>query len=136
GREGDRRLDELLPGRASLALAPLDERGVEELLEAQLEAAPPRGLAAFIARRTEGNPFFVQELLRSLEDSGALVVESGRPRMSAGWDARALPQTVEEVLAGRMEMLSREAAATLQTASVIGRRVPEPLLRAVGGGAG
>ena len=53
--------------------------------------------------------------------------------MRAGWDARDLPPTIEEVLSGRMDSLSRAAASTLQAASVIGRRSPEALLAAVGG---
>ncbi len=133
--EGEARLEDALPERARIELAPLDERGVEELLESQLGAPPPHGLAAFIGGRTGGNPFFVQELARSLQESGALVREQGRWEMRPGWDARSLPPTIEALLAGRMDALSRAAATTLQTASVIGRRVPEPLLRAVGGDA-
>ena len=127
---------ELAPTRTRIVLTPLDERGVEELLAAELGAAPPPGLAAFIGARTTGNPFFVQELVRALQESGTLAEADGRWHIRAGWDARELPPTIEEVLSGRMDSLSRGAASTLQAASVIGRRAPRALVAAVGGDLG
>jgi adenylate cyclase len=130
--EAEAVLVELAPERRRIVLTPLDEHGVEKLIGAQLGARPPRGLATFIGARAAGNPFFVQELLRALQESGALARVESAWQMRAGWDARELPPTIEEVLAGRMDALSRLAAATLQAAAVIGRRVPRALLGAVG----
>jgi tetratricopeptide (TPR) repeat protein len=124
-------LDELTRDGLTMPLEPLSEAGIQELIAATLGGAPPAGLAAFVARRTAGNPLFVQELLRSLLDGGAIEHEDGRWQMRPGWDARTLPATVEEVLSARIDMLARPAAALLQTAAVIGRRVPLPLLEAV-----
>jgi predicted ATPase len=130
--EADADLANAFPGRLAIRLTPLDERGIGELLEAILDSPPPQGLASFLGRRSAGNPFFVQELVRALEQSGTLTrVDDGRWRLSPGWDARELPLTVEEVLGGRMDFLPVATASALQTASVIGRRVPLPLLRAV-----
>ncbi len=112
----------------AIALQPFDEAGIQALIEAALGSVPPPELASFIARRTGGNPLFVQELLRSLLDGGAIEREDGRWRMRSGWDARAIPATVEEVLSARIDMLPRGTTALLQTAAVIGRRVPLPLL--------
>lgn len=131
--EAEPLLTEMLGDRVRLVLAPLDEAQVEELLRTHLGARPPHRLAEFITRRTAGNPFFVQELVRALEDSHAFVREGETVLMRSGWDARELPPTVEEVLSARMEALSKPAAAALQTAAVIGRRVPERLLAAVSG---
>jgi adenylate cyclase len=130
--EAETVLAELAPQRTRIVLTPLDEAGVAELIGAQLGEPPPPELAAFIGGRTAGNPFFVQELVRALQESGALAREDERWRMRAGWDARDLPPTIEEVLSGRMDGLSRAAASTLQAASVIGRRSPESLLGAIG----
>jgi len=134
--EAEEMLDQLAPERTRLVLTPLDEHRVDELIAATLGSPAPRGLAAFVGRRAGGNPFFVQELVRALQESRGLVHEGGRWRMRPGWDARELPPTIEEVLSARMDALSRTAAATLQTASVIGRRAPVELLAAAGGDPG
>jgi adenylate cyclase len=119
-------------GAIAIRLTPLDESGVGELLEAILLSPPPKELASFLGRRSAGNPFFVQELVRALEQSGTLArADDGRWSLSPGWDARDLPLTVEEVLGSRMDLLPVATASVLQTASVIGRRVPLPLLGAV-----
>jgi class 3 adenylate cyclase/tetratricopeptide (TPR) repeat protein len=117
------------PHRA-IELGPLDGPGVKELATRILGGAPPDELVAFVSQRTNGNPFFAQELLRTVRDSGALVPARGRLTIRRGWDERQLPPTIEGVLAARIDLLSREAAAVLQTASVIGRRVRVPLLEA------
>src|SRR5439155_1348998 len=112
-------------------LEPLGESGVEALIESILGAPSPPGLASFVLERTAGNPFFLEEVLRSLRETEALVRENGSWTMQPGWDARKLPETIEEVLSARIDLLPRAAATTLQTASVIGRRVPLPLLEEV-----
>ena len=124
-------LDELVPARRALRLSPLRADDLESLVESLLGAPAPTGLTTFIAARTAGNPFFVEELVRSLLESGTLVRSDGSWQMGAGWDARRLPTTIEGVLSARIDALPRSAASVLQTASVIGRRVALELLRAV-----
>jgi tetratricopeptide (TPR) repeat protein len=114
----------------SIELGPLDRPGVKELATRILGGVPPDELVAFVSQRTDGNPFFAQELLRTVRDSGALVPGRGRLTLRRGWDERQLPPTIEGVLAARIDLLSRDAAAVLQTASVIGRRIRVPLLEA------
>src|SRR5437667_8529841 len=136
--EAEAALAELTEGIASqrLTLGALDDEAISSLATFVLEGTPPAELVRFVAERTAGNPFFVKELLRALLDSQGLVRDRGRWRMRSGWDARELPPTIEGVLAARIDLLPRSAAATLATASVIGRRVPQPLLRAVAGDGG
>jgi adenylate cyclase len=129
--EGDNVLSEIAAERTTLRLDPLGESGVDALIESILGYSSPPGLASFIVRRTAGNPFFVEELLRSLRETEALVRENGGWKMQSGWDARTLPETIEEVLSARIDLLPRPAASALQTASVIGRRVPLRLLEEV-----
>ena len=117
--------------REHVMLEPLDETGVGELVDGLLRGAASRGLARMVTERTAGNPFFVEELVRSLQDTGVLLAEDGAWRMKRGWDAETIPPTIEGVLSGRIDRLRRPAASLLQTASVIGRQVPVPLLEAV-----
>ena len=129
--EAESFLAELPAIRRTVRLEGLEEDDVETLIESWLDGPPPQGLASFVAERTAGNPFFVEEVLRSLQETDVLVSEDATWTMRPGWDARTLPTTVEEVLAARIDLLPRPAAGVLQTASVIGRRVRIPLLSAV-----
>jgi adenylate cyclase len=115
----------------AIELGALEETGVASVIDAILAGSAPRGLVPFVMERTAGNPFFVEELVRALQDRGTLVLEDGTWKMRAGWDARELPPTIEEVLAARIDLLPRHATTALGTASVIGRRMAVPLLRAV-----
>ena len=114
--EGAARVDEIASGARTIELGPLSAAEIDELL-AGLLADVPLGLAETVHDRTGGNPFFVEELARALQERGAAPDE--------------LPPTVEGVLAARIDSLPRPAANLLQTASVIGRRVPLALLRRV-----
>jgi tetratricopeptide (TPR) repeat protein len=136
--EARTRIDELTEGIAAsqLALGPLDPDAITALAASLLEGAPPAELVRVVVERTGGNPFFVKELLRAVRDSQGLVREAGRWQMRQGWNAEELPPTIEGVLAARIDLLPRSSATTLATASVIGRRVPEALLRAVAGDEG
>jgi adenylate cyclase len=129
--EGDKVIAEIAPEPTVIRLERLDESGVDALIESILGSSPPPELASFVVERTAGNPFFVEEVLRSLRETQALERDDGGWTMRAGWDARALPETVEGVLSARIDLLPRPAAGALQTASVIGRRVPLRLFEGV-----
>jgi class 3 adenylate cyclase/tetratricopeptide (TPR) repeat protein len=115
-------------------LEPLDADGLGRLVEHALDGAPPAQLSAIVADRSAGNPFFAHEIVRSLQDSGALERGAdGRWQLRSDWDADDVPATVEGVLAARIDALSTPAQHTLAMASVIGRTVPLPLLQGVAG---
>src|SRR5436190_4204051 len=114
-----------------VSLEPLDSSDVGELLGALLPGAIPEDLAETLFDRTGGNPFFVEEIVRSLQETDALTSDAGIWRMQRGWDAAEVPTTVEGAVASRIDLLPQNAATTLQTASVIGRRFRLPLLVAV-----
>ncbi len=115
-----------------LALAPLDERAFEEMLSALLGRDPSlAGLAARIHARTGGNPFFAEELLRDLIESGALDGAPGAYRLARAAPTLTLPDTVQAVLAARIDRLPEREKEVLQTASVIGREFAESLLARV-----
>ena len=103
-------LDELMADvpperRTAVALRALDASDTAELVGACLDGAAPTELLEIAAERAAGNPFFIEELVRSLTDRGDLELTPRGWRMREGWDASAIPPTVEEVLSGRMDML-------------------------------
>ncbi len=115
-----------------LQLAPLGSAEAQELLGVLLGADPSvAALAATLVERTGGNPFFLEELVLSLIESGALRGDKGAYRASAPISEIEVPATVQTVLAARIDRLSEVAKQVLQTGAVIGKRFPELLLRQV-----
>jgi predicted ATPase len=111
---------------------PLGEDGAEELLAGLLGDDPSlEPLKALLAERTQGNPLFLEESVRSLAETGALVGERGAYRLPLPLASLRMPATVQAVLAARIDRLSAQDKSLLQTAAVIGKDVPDPLLRAV-----
>jgi class 3 adenylate cyclase len=108
--------------RHVIRLSPLtrDESGslIQQLLK--IENFPAR-MRELILNRAEGNPFFVEELLRSLIDAGAIVLEGDRAAATREIDAMEVPETLQGVLAARIDRLPTANKQTLQRASVIGR---------------
>ncbi|PYK67332.1 MAG: hypothetical protein DME45_10395, partial [Verrucomicrobia bacterium] len=108
--------------RRTIRLSPLSrDEGhvlVQQLLK--IENLPER-LRELILNRAEGNPFFVEELLRSLIDTGVIVLQEGRATAVREIQALEIPETLHGVLAARIDRLPSESKQTLQRASVIGR---------------
>ncbi len=101
-------------------LAPFDDAGGRELIEAVLQLPVETALADRVLARTGGNPFFIEEVVRELQSAGGLLEQDGR--ISA--DARAtehLPATITEVLEARLDRLSDAATRVVRPAAVIGR---------------
>jgi hypothetical protein len=89
-------------------------------------------LAAQIAAETDGNPFFVGEILRGLSESGALVFDEGTSRWRIDSAAGiALPESVREVIERRVGRLGERSAEVLTLAAVIGRSFELELLSAI-----
>src|SRR5919109_922223 len=81
--------------------------------------------------RTEGNPFFAEESVRSLVETGFLIGEKGAYRPGLKIESIRLPTTVQNVVADRIGHLPIAEKHLLQPAAVRGVTVPYPLLRAV-----
>ena len=114
-----------------LTLSPLQGEQGHELLSALLagwEVSP--GLAQRLLERTGGNPFFLEEVVASLREAGALQAVDGQWAL-VDEERADLPATVQEVLLARLDRLERPVRAVLQTASVIGRSFGYRLLRSV-----
>ena len=115
-----------------LRVDPLQPTSADELLQHLLgtnaDLAP---LKELLIRRTEGNPFFAEESVRSLVEAGVLVGEKGAYRPGLRIDEIRIPSTVQNVVADRIDRLPIEEKHLLQTAAVIGVIVPARLLQAV-----
>ena len=112
-------------GVSRIDMVGLDDTGVVALMEAgaghRLDAAAV-GLAHAISRETDGNPFFVSEVLRHLVETGAIGQDAeGRWVAQDSLDTTALPDSVREVIGARVLRLGKEAGRVLSVASVIGR---------------
>jgi adenylate cyclase len=112
-----------------LALAPLGDVASRELLHELLGSDSSLAeLSERIRARTGGNPYFTEEIVQALVVSGSLVGERGDYRLAAAIDALALPETVQSLLAARVDRLGESAKHVLQAAAVIGVQFDEPLL--------
>jgi class 3 adenylate cyclase/tetratricopeptide (TPR) repeat protein len=88
-------------------------------------------LAARIAGKAEGNPFFLEELGRALLETGGVRTEGDRLVLAVPAATLVVPDTVQDVIAARLDRLEESAKRTVQTASVIGREFALGLLRRV-----
>jgi len=83
--------------------------------------ALPADLYALIAAKAEGNPFYVEELVKSLEETNALRRRGGRLELTRPVSEVAVPGSVQDVIAARIDRLAEAPKRTLQLAAVIGR---------------
>jgi class 3 adenylate cyclase/tetratricopeptide (TPR) repeat protein len=115
---------------SQLRLDTLPAESAAELLAALL--GPDLGLIPLkemLVKR--GNPFFLEETVRTLVETGALAGERGSYRLTRPVDALRVPATVQAILAARIDRLPAEEKQLLQAASVIGKVVPYALLAAI-----
>jgi predicted ATPase/class 3 adenylate cyclase len=113
-------------------LDPLPPASADALLQALLGDDPSLvPLKRLLIERTEGNPFFLEESVRALVETGVLAGEPGAYRLTQPLPDIAVPATVQAVLAARIDRLPPDAKRLLQTAAVIGTEVPFPLLQTV-----
>jgi class 3 adenylate cyclase/tetratricopeptide (TPR) repeat protein len=113
-------------------LDPLPPASAETLLQVLLgDDSSLAPLQRLLIERTEGNPFFLEESVRALVETGVLVGMPGAYRLGQALPAIQVPATVQAVLAARIDRLPPEAKRLLQTAAVIGTEVPLPLLQAM-----
>jgi class 3 adenylate cyclase/tetratricopeptide (TPR) repeat protein len=122
------------PDYREIALEPLGPADTAELLH-DLAGGDPSldGLAELIHERTAGNPFFIEEIVRELAESGNLEGERGAYRLARPLTDGGVPAGVQTVLAARIDRLGPEAKLLLQEAAVAGKEVSERALTLVSG---
>lgn len=115
---------------SSLELQPLDERASRALVANLLEIEDlPESVRALILQKAEGNPFYVEEVIRSLLDQKLVVRDGDRWRATREISNIAIPDTLAGVITARLDRLDEEAKRTAQTASVLGREFEYAPLR-------
>ncbi len=120
-------------GAQTIALAPLADSDTTELLGELLGADPSVGeLAAIVAERAAGNPFFAEEIVRELATRGVLEGDRGSYVCLTDVADVAVPATVQAAIEARIDRLTTAAKRTLNAASVIGARFGADLLAALG----
>jgi class 3 adenylate cyclase/tetratricopeptide (TPR) repeat protein len=115
-----------------LRLDPLPPTSAEVFLAALLGNDPSLGpLTQLLIARTAGNPFFLEETVRTLVETQVLVGAPGAYRVARDLPTIQVPATVQAVLAARIDRLPLETKHLLQTAAVIGHEVPLAVLQAI-----
>src|SRR4029453_6777455 len=115
-----------------LRLDPLPPASASELLQGLLGDDPSlTPLTPLLIARTQGNPFFLEESVRTLVETQVLIGERGAHRLAKALPGIQVPATVQAVLAARIDRLPTEEKQLPQTAAVIGTEVSLPLLQAV-----
>jgi adenylate cyclase len=91
------------------------------------------GLGELVHERTQGNPFFIEEIVRELDERGYLDGERGSYRLVRPLEDTGVPATVQAILAARIDRLDPDAKQLLQVASVVGKEVGARALRMTAG---
>jgi class 3 adenylate cyclase/tetratricopeptide (TPR) repeat protein len=113
-------------------LDPLPVASAEELLQVLLGNDPGLvPLKQLLIARTEGNPFFLEESVQALVETGVLGGKRGAYRLDTALQSLQVPATVQTVLAARIDRQPPEEKRLLQTAAVIGNEVPLALLQTI-----
>ena len=128
-----------VPGVVRLDLAGLDQSEVMELMEAtaghELDE-PAAGLAQAVQLETQGNPFFVGEVLLHLAESGSIVQVDGRWTSTVSLDEIGIPEGIREVVGRRLSVLSEAGNRALAIAAVIGAQFDLATIESAGGPTG
>ncbi len=116
-----------------ISLRRLPREGVSAMLRAMFELRNPVSdeFLDLLYRETEGNPFFVEEVMKSLVEEGAIYREAG------GWERKKIeeidvPQSIKEVIGRRLERVPEPCQRALSLAAVIGRRFRFEVLQPIG----
>ena len=122
-----------VPAAQTIALGPLGDSDTAVLLGELLGSDRSVGdVAAVIAKRAAGNPFFAEEMVRELVQRGVLAGEHGKYACRTDVAEVSVPVTVQAAIAARIDRLDTAAKRTLTAASVIGARFGAELLAALG----
>jgi class 3 adenylate cyclase len=119
-------------GERALQLEVLTSRQTGDLLTSLLGGTPPpTGLTDWVVERSDGNPFFVEEIVNSLLDRDVLVSGSDGWTLTAPLDSDTVPPTIRGLLAARIDALPAESRRLLREASVVGREFLHRIVQAV-----
>ncbi|MGH7897094.1 MAG: ATP-binding protein, partial [Candidatus Binatia bacterium] len=115
-----------------ISLSPLGPNAIADLLDELIGRDPSlAGLGERVLERARGNPFFVEEIVRSLIETGVLSGERRAYRLTRPIEKLEIPPSVHSILAARIDRLGGRQKHVLQTAAVIGKDFSQPILERV-----
>lgn len=103
-----------------ITLGDLTQPEVGQLIESHLKAGAPPELVDFVYRRAQGNPFFIKEILDTLQEDGVIQVAKARASIERDLNASNLPRTVQEIIQARIDRLREMEKLVLRLSSVVG----------------
>jgi serine/threonine protein kinase/tetratricopeptide (TPR) repeat protein len=107
---------------SDIILEPLDDTQCGTLIDNLLHTKDlPEHIMGLIAKRAEGNPFFIEEVARSFIDDGVVEKKNGHFFVTEKIDSVIIPETVHDVIMARVDKLDEQTKSLLKIASVIGR---------------
>jgi len=110
-----------LAGAETITLEGLGTGEVEGMARTLLGATTMSAeLFKILAEKSEGNPLYVEEILRQMQETGGIVVENGEARLSR--PDVTVPATIHDIIAARIDRIAEPLKPTLQVAAVVGRR--------------
>ncbi len=105
-----------------ISLEPLNNDQCEILIDSLLNTKDiSHAICNLITQKTEGNPFFIEEVMRSFIDDGIIEIKNGKFRVTQKIDSVVIPETVHDILMARIDRLDSSTRSLLKVASVIGR---------------
>jgi len=114
--------ENLSDNHATILIEPLVKSDSESLIDNLLHKAPlPMEIVELILRKTEGNPFFIEEVIRSFIDEGIITIEGNAFKVTEKIHQVNIPESINEVILSRVDKLDEKTRELLKTASVIGR---------------
>ena len=115
-----------------VAIQVLSSQEMEEMAGSVLERATlPDSLRELVARKAEGNPFFVEEVTKSLLEEGVIRITNGSVELTRELDDVSVPDSIQDILMARIDRLPEAARRAIQVASVIGREFALRLLERI-----
>lgn len=135
--ETSERLQKIIRNRYSnfyteMDLESLDESQSKALINNLLKVKTlPAHIRELVTKKAEGNPFFIEEVVRSFIDDGVVVLRNGGFRITKKMDHVMIPETISELLMTRIDKLDEDTRSLLKIASVIGRNFFYKILREV-----
>lgn len=119
-----------------ILLEPLDDHLSESLIADMLDLRGfNHAVVGQIVQRAGGNPYFIEEVVRSFIDEGAVVLRDGKFKVTDKFGTMTIPNTINDVLMARIDRLEEDARELLKTAAVIGRNFFYRILAEVAGSA-
>jgi class 3 adenylate cyclase len=117
----------------TLKLAGLEQGSATRLIDSWAGESVPTGFARAVRAETDGNPFFIGEVLRHIEESGVLTGGGDERNWDVSVEDLGIPEGVRQVIEGRLARLSEATNQLLRLAAVIGRDFELDLLQSVAG---